>query len=1417
MFKARMERNLMNRSLYPVVLIALTLVAGAADAASYFARTGLAGTNWNAANMWSNTSCAAGGPVAGPPTAADDVIICNGKTVTVNIAGAVAGSVTIEGGGNNTSLTMGGVGTTLTVTNAGGRSGNVVINAPSAGVTKQISVGARSLNVTGSVTIGSATAGASNNNIAQLAITTGTATIGSLNVAGGTVNSIARATVTTGTLNINGSASIATGTLGRGLMTLTGGTINVNGDLAVSAAASTNTSGDATVEVTNAAGLLNVTGNATVTGGGAADRDALLRVTVASNVNRGIAIGGNLNINATVATSSSVTLGTDSRMTVAGNVNNGDTLTDGAGRFTMSMPGTTLTTRNNAIAATTSVTTGTLDARNMVVDSGSLGLSRLLLSSTGTINVDGNLTVTTSASTGNAGDATAEVTAAGGLLNVTGNATVTGGAATDRDAVLRVTVGSNAGRGITIGGNLDVNATVAGSSAVTLAGGTAPNTAKMTVGGAVTNNDTISISTGELTVTGGYTQVNRPFTVQTTLTTGTFTVGGVLTNNATETITISTTGIVNANGGFTNSGTFTNSAAGQLFLRGAANTIDGTFNDGTGTVTMNGSVAQALSGTALFPPTTAADGFFNFTVNNAAGVTLGSNVVARNIITFTSGEVTTGANVLIAERTCATSVSRTSGHVIGNFQKNIPAGASSCTYELGSAGAYTPVALAFATAGAGRLIGRVTTPDHPNIGTSGLDASKSVNRWWTLTTTGVSGTAIPSTGTYGAIFTFLNPSGFDGGANPLNFEVERRTGASWFTTTTGTRTATTTQATGITALGDFALAEKTVVITPPDSFNAVEVGAAINGRLFTKLRGTGFTLDIVAILGGVLYNTFNEAVTVDLVTGGSGGLNCGGGALTVIGGPTDVTLVNGRVTTPAFNLATAYPDVRVRVRYPVGGPYTVTTCSSDNFSIRPPTFTVTSTDATNTATSGTPAIKTGANFNLTAAGGAGYTGTPTNNTTGNVTGTPTAGTIGGTFNAAVGGTASGNFFYSEVGHIGLSINAVSDTSFSSVDSAGGDCTNDFSNALVGGRYGCWIGSTAVTQSTGVSGFGRFIPDNFNVTYNVPAIAPACTGFSYVGQTFNYTTVPVMTITARNGTNNGLTNATTVNYAGSYAKFTNAQLALAPYDTKDGRYLRFDALGGGSTPDLDRSGLPDPVTSDPVISAFTAGVGTFTFSGGSGFGFARTTPSAPFDADIAVRLNVIDTDNVTFAGNPASFGTASAGSGILFSDGVAATTTDKQVRYGRLSIGGASGSQVLPLRLPVQAQYWTGTAFATNTLDSCTTLAANNVGLGNYSGSLNAGETTPSIVNSPLQAGRSAIRLSAPGSANPGSVDVALNLGAGAAADACAGFAPAATAGNKTHLRGAWCNPPGTYTKDPSAKARFGVTRGADQSIYRREQ
>jgi hypothetical protein len=62
----------------------------------------------------------------------------------------------------------------------------------------------------------------------------------------------------------------------------------------------------------------------------------------------------------------------------------------------------------------------------------------------------------------------------------------------------------------------------------------------------------------------------------------------------------------------------------------------------------------------------------------------------------------------------------------------------------------------------------------------------------------------------------------------------------------------------------------------------------------------------------------------------------------------------------------------------------------------------------------------------------------------------------------------------------------------------------------------------------------------------------------------------------------------------------------------------------------------------------------------------------------------------------------------------------------------------------------------------------------------------------------------------------VNLGSASTADACSGFAPAATAANKSYLRGNWCSPPGTHTKDPAARARFGIMRGSDEAIYTRE-
>lgn len=340
--------------------------------------------------------------------------------------------------------------------------------------------------------------------------------------------------------------------------------------------------------------------------------------------------------------------------------------------------------------------------------------------------------------------------------------------------------------------------------------------------------------------------------------------------------------------------------------------------------------------------------------------------------------------------------------------------------------------------------------------------------------------------------------------------------------------------------------------------------------------------------------------------------------------------------------------------------------------------------------------------------------------------------------------------------------------------------------------GDYLGAGDVT-GTASGNIGRFTPHHFDVSVNAPVFATACSGgaFTYLGQSFNYASgmQPVLTVTARN-----LAGGTTANYKGT----TPAAQAFFRISAASLTGKTYTAASGT----LDTGAVTAP---DPVIVDGGNGTGTLTFNSGGGLFFVRSTPQAPFDAEISLAINVIDDDGVAYSTNPARFGQAGAGNGIAF-------TTGKAMRFGRLRLIGASGSQLLPLRLPFEAQYWTGTFFATNTADSCTTVTGGNVGMGNYIGNLNAGETTASVGT--LASGRGYITLSAPGAGNNGSVDLAINLGTSATAAACPAFAPAAAPGALAHLRGQWCG--ALYDRDPAARARFGIRSGGDERIYMRE-
>jgi MSHA biogenesis protein MshQ len=311
--------------------------------------------------------------------------------------------------------------------------------------------------------------------------------------------------------------------------------------------------------------------------------------------------------------------------------------------------------------------------------------------------------------------------------------------------------------------------------------------------------------------------------------------------------------------------------------------------------------------------------------------------------------------------------------------------------------------------------------------------------------------------------------------------------------------------------------------------------------------------------------------------------------------------------------------------------------------------------------------------------------------------------------------------------------------------------------------------------SGSATVGRFTPHHFTTSVNSPSFATACSsgGFTYVGQAFDYADAPVITVTAKNKQGQ-----TTTNYTGEWWKITDATLTDKTYSAAVGT--------------LDVSGIP---AADPVISDLGGGIGLLSFDSGSGLRFLRSDPVAPFDADISLAVNVFDADGVAAELNPVSFGAATAGNGISFDNG-------RAVRWGRLAMKNAYGSELVPLSVPMRTQYFDGTAFVQNLEDGCTALSLNQLVLNNgtatVSGDLpiavGSGSSSATLLN-PVVAGNTGLTFSAPGSI--GYIDVSAGLS----------LLP--------WLRYDW-DGDGSHDDDPAARASFGIYQGRPGMIYMRE-
>ncbi|MBI2556043.1 MAG: Ig-like domain-containing protein, partial [Planctomycetes bacterium] len=312
----------------------------------------------------------------------------------------------------------------------------------------------------------------------------------------------------------------------------------------------------------------------------------------------------------------------------------------------------------------------------------------------------------------------------------------------------------------------------------------------------------------------------------------------------------------------TGGGTFTLSSGATLGITSTAGItssgatgnvqVTGTRSFSTGAnYTYNGSAAQA-TGNGL--PSTVN----NLTINNSSGVTLSASTTVNGTLTLSSGNVITGANTLSISSTG--SVTRTSGHVVGNLQKNVATGATSRTFEIGDSSNYTPINVSFGNVtSAGDLTASTTAGDHPSITNSGIIAAKSVNRYWTMTNSGI------SFDTYSATFNFA-AGDIDSGASTNNFFVSKLDGGTWTLPAIATRSATSIQATGMTSFSDFQVGETPssppppeppprVILTinstsPTNGAASVAVNTSVSATFSLLMNGSTLTTSTFKLSGG---------------------------------------------------------------------------------------------------------------------------------------------------------------------------------------------------------------------------------------------------------------------------------------------------------------------------------------------------------------------------------------------------------------------------------------------------------------------------------------------------------------------------------------------------------------------------------------
>ena len=373
----------------------------------------------------------------------------------------------------------------------------------------------------------------------------------------------------------------------------------------------------------------------------------------------------------------------------------------------------------------------------------------------------------------------------------------------------------------------------------------------------------------------------------------------------------------------------------------------------------------------------------------------------------------------------------------------------------------------------------------------------------------------------------------------------------------------------------------------------------------------------------------------------------------------------------------------------------------------------------------------------------------------------------------------------------------------------------FSNGVASGSAFSWGEVGVITLQPGVGdsdylgagdvlgaasgNIGRFYPyaytlDASTVSNRPTACAPGTGSFTYIGEPGLRLDLTLSARNKQNGvTENYRSSATAAN---NFAKLnTGAQFKLAAASGAtqfpEGASSRYTGFVGSTTADV----APTWANGSSALRIYSR--------------LARAVSFEEFLPTFTPGIRPVDSDNV---GLQAYSGSAWSAAWDLDTD--ASVGNDHklvgvtELRSGRIRLQNTNGSELLPLPVPLQIQYWSGATqgWQLNAADTCTKIEATNFAF-SFGGNLDACETR-------IQLGGAApsytATLSAPGAGNSGWADLTLNLGATGSGTQCAVGGGAATAA-APWLQFNWKG----SVDNPSARATFGVVRSGPV-IHRRE-